>query len=612
MKQVIITTSWDDGHKLDVRLGALLRKYDIAATFYISPRDREFAQADLLTDEQIQGLSEHFEIGAHTMTHPRLNTVTDDVARDEIRGSKEYLERLTGKTVTSFCYPGGNYAPRNVATVRELGFTYARTVRRHSESLGRPLEGVTTVNAYNHYQDLGKIARFAGYRPGRTVRYFQWDRLAKAKFDSVMRQGGIFHLWGHSWEIDAHKDWRKLEEVLAYISGRANAQYVTNGELVDQAPKKVLVAAPYFPPNLGGQQYYASNIASGLAHDPKWDVVVATSGSRGMVPKVTREDGMTVYRLPYLFKISNTPYHPLWRFWLRAVIANERVDLVNAHEPVPVFADIAAKAAPELPVVVTYHMLSMKKGQPRIDWLIGLYESWLLPKTLRRADGIICGSDIIRDSFLGPYRDKSATVTPGVDADAFRPAKIRPADRLLFVGGLRKSEPHKGLRYLLEALTLIVRERPTVHLTVVGGGDGQREYEQMARALGVADHVTFLGWKPNNELQTRFHEASVFVLPSLNDSFPMVILEAMASGLPVVSTTAGGIPGMIDEGRTGYMVAPGDGRALAERIEYLLAHPDEAWTMGAQGRLKVEHHLTWSRQTRKTDEILSSVLRGGI
>src|ERR1017187_281306 len=158
MKRVVITTSWDDGHRLDLRLAKLLQKYDLPGTFYISPHDQEFKRSELLKPAEIKRLGQSFEIGAHTMTHPRLTKVSDKVAEQEILDSKKYLEKVTGSKVTSFCYPGGNYNRRHVAMVRQAGLTYARTVRRHFYTTkGSLLEANTTVNAYNHVQDLWKI-----------------------------------------------------------------------------------------------------------------------------------------------------------------------------------------------------------------------------------------------------------------------------------------------------------------------------------------------------------------------------------------------------------------------------------------------------------------------
>ncbi|MDP4020950.1 MAG: polysaccharide deacetylase family protein, partial [Candidatus Adlerbacteria bacterium] len=119
MKNIVVTTSWDDGHVLDMRLAALLKKYNIKGTFYIAPKNREIPAEKRLTESQIKELSHDFEIGAHTMTHPRLTRTSDAEAREEVHSSKTYLEEITGRGVTSFCYPQGYYTSAHVAMAKK-------------------------------------------------------------------------------------------------------------------------------------------------------------------------------------------------------------------------------------------------------------------------------------------------------------------------------------------------------------------------------------------------------------------------------------------------------------------------------------------------------------
>jgi glycosyltransferase involved in cell wall biosynthesis/peptidoglycan/xylan/chitin deacetylase (PgdA/CDA1 family) len=605
MKQVLVTTSWDDGHLLDIRLAELLKKYDLQGTFYISPQDREFAASKLLKTSQIKKLSRSFEIGAHTMTHPRLSKISDELAYREILDSKQHLERIIDSKVICFCYPGGNYRKRHLAIVRKAGLKYARTVRRHSFDLkGSLLEANTSVNTYNHFQDLWMIARLAKFNPIKTFRFFQWDELAKAMFDQVLERGGVYHLWGHSWEIDNHQDWQKLEEVFKYIAYRKGVRYVTNGELIHYQPKKILIAAPYFPPHLGGQEYYAFNIAQQLHQKYGWEVTVATSGDRGMHVAKTKYESITVYRLPYLFKLSNTPFHPLWAFWLHKIIKQEDIHIINAHAPVPVFADVVVRVSKHIPTIVTYHMLSMKKGKASTDWVIGFYERHVLPKTLHGADSIICTSDNVHDIFFKQFPKKVHTITPGVDCAFYVPPGKYPKDTILFVGSLNRSDSHKGLNYLLEALGDVVKGHPKVKLIVVGGGTGIKDFEKLAKKLNIAKHVVFLGAQSGSELKAAYQNATLFSLPSLNDNFPLVILEAMASGLPVIGTAVGSIPSIVEDGKTGYIVAPANSKVLASKVNYLLNHREVAKALGLNGRHKVEKSLTWNIQAKKTDKLL--------
>lgn len=609
MKQVIVTTSWDDGHALDVRLAELLKKYDLPGTLYVSPQDREFPKADLLTDAQVASLSKDFEIGAHTMTHPRLTKISDTDAYQEIVDSRLYLEKVTGKKVISFCYPGGNYHRRHARLVANAGFLYARTVKRHINNLKDSLfVSGTSVNCYNHYQDLWKIARFAHFNIRKTVAYFQWENLAKAMFDHVSETGGVFHLWGHSWEIDQHGDWEKLEEVFKYIAHRPNVTYCTNGDLPKYQDRKLLIATPYYPPHLGGVEFYVANIAKELDSKLGWEVTIVTTGQRGWRVDVTYEDGMRIYRLPYWFKVSNTPINLFWPVLLRNIVKKEDVSIINAHAPVPIFADLALRVNNRIPVVVTYHMMSMAKGRSGVDRLIGLYEDYILPATLKRAERIICSSDKVRNIFLSDFKYKSETITPGVNTDLFKPALSPPANSLLFVGSLNKSDTHKGLTYLLDAMVGLIVKNPDLKLRVVGQGNGREGFEAQVKSLGLETHVEFLGGQFGNDLVKAYQAASIFILPTLNDSFPLVILEAMAAGLPVISTNVGGIPGMIDDQQTGYVIVPGNSQALAEKIQYLLDNPDVAHAFGERGRTKVSEQLTWIKQSNRTSVVLTQAL----
>jgi peptidoglycan/xylan/chitin deacetylase (PgdA/CDA1 family) len=236
MKRVIVTTSWDDGHKLDARLCRLLKKYDLPATFYIAPHNREFPAGDLLADNQVADLSEDFEIGSHTMTHPVLPTISLSEVAAELRESKEFLSEITGHEITTFCYPRGAYTPAIAREVKKAGYRYARTVERFSFGGGDRFEMGTALEAHRNPlptlpRDMLHIARLMHYNPIATLRCLNWEYLAKRLFDKVLEEGGTFHLWGHSWVVDGARDWDKLERVFAYISGREDVTYLTNGEL---------------------------------------------------------------------------------------------------------------------------------------------------------------------------------------------------------------------------------------------------------------------------------------------------------------------------------------------------------------------------------------------
>jgi peptidoglycan-N-acetylglucosamine deacetylase len=229
---VFVTTSWDDGHVLDHKLANLLDFYDLAGTFYVAPENVELRPADRLGTGGTRLLAERFEIGGHTLRHFRLPTLSLATARHEIVGGKTALEDSIGRQVRSFCYPGGQYRPEHVRLVDDAGFSVARTVRRFASVASPPLEMPTTVNAYRHLVDGPAMLRRHGNRLGPAARAFwSWDTLAIELFNQIVVTGGVFHLWGHSWEVDERGDWRRLERVLAHIARRPGVSYVDNGDL---------------------------------------------------------------------------------------------------------------------------------------------------------------------------------------------------------------------------------------------------------------------------------------------------------------------------------------------------------------------------------------------
>lgn len=231
--KTIVTTSFDDGHKLDLKLVKLIKKYNLKSTFYVSPFSHEFPKAMLLNEKDLKILSNDVEIGAHTLTHPHLDRIPIATAEEEIYGSKQYLEQIIEKEVISFCYPYGDYNVSTVEILKRRGFKLARTTKRYSFSLpNNPFELRTTFHMYNHFSDIHKIVTFSDFNILKLSKYASWDNLAIALFNKTLSEGGVFHLWGHSWEYEKFNTWEKLERVLAAISNNNKVEYKTNSELL--------------------------------------------------------------------------------------------------------------------------------------------------------------------------------------------------------------------------------------------------------------------------------------------------------------------------------------------------------------------------------------------
>jgi peptidoglycan/xylan/chitin deacetylase (PgdA/CDA1 family) len=234
----IVTTSWDDGDRADLKVAELLRSRGIKGTFYvpITPyRGRPLERSEL------RGLSsEGFEIGAHGFSHRLLRGLSARELVEEIGPCKPTLEDIVGTPVRMFCYPGGRYDSKVVRALKEAGYEGARTVRMLATQPDfSPFEMPTTVQIFPHRQftylkNVVKGRKLAGLRAylAQRAKLGNWLELGKRLFDCVLQNGGIWHLYGHSWEIDALNLWDELQVMLDYVCHREGVTYLPNGEIL--------------------------------------------------------------------------------------------------------------------------------------------------------------------------------------------------------------------------------------------------------------------------------------------------------------------------------------------------------------------------------------------
>lgn len=235
---VVVTTSWDDGHPLDLRIADLLTRYGVAGTFYVSKK----TSWPMMTSLQIRELSSKFEIGAHLIEHRTLDQLIDDQALDQLSGSRQWVEEITGKPCRALCFPGGKYRQNQLSLVEKAGYLSARTTELLSTGFPHRIKSLavlsTTVQAYPHSpltyaKNALKRRSLANlFRTRALFHSRNWCELAKKLLERTLCYGGVFHLWGHSWEIEEEGEWRRLEEVLAVVAeNKDKLKIMTNSEL---------------------------------------------------------------------------------------------------------------------------------------------------------------------------------------------------------------------------------------------------------------------------------------------------------------------------------------------------------------------------------------------
>ena len=283
-------------------------------------------------------------------------------------------------------------------------------------------------------------------------------------------------------------------------------------------------------------------------------------------------EGIPTYRVWY----HGLPIPKIWYFFFSWVVfqafrkvASEgfRPHIIHAH-----FYDVGVPAVLigkfyDTPVVVTEHFTGFLRKTIR-----GL-ESWKAKFAFEKADLVMPVSKSLQKSIEGYGINANFEVVPNVvDTNLFNPGPYPQLDnqlnRLLFVGLLDASHK-KGVPYLLTSLSMLRQLRDDWLLDIVGDGPARQEYERMAEDLGLHDKIEFHGLKSKQEISEFMRQADIFVLPSIWENLPCVLIEAMACGLPIVSTFVGGIPELIDDG-TGILIPPGDADKLLHALVQMM------------------------------------------
>ena len=229
-----------------------------------------------------------------------------------------------------------------------------------------------------------------------------------------------------------------------------------------------------------------------------------------------------------------------------------------------------------------------------------------IPLSSFAADRVIAVSRSMAQDVVGTA---ATVVYPGIPIDqasGAQPALEVPAVGDAIVGTACRLVPSKGVDTLIRSIAVLREQIPTVRLEIAGAGPDQDRLESLVRASGLADRVKFLGWQDN--LAAVMAQWAVFALPSMDEGLPIVVLEAMASSLPVVASARGGLPEVVEDGRTGWLVPPNNPEALAERLLVPLLNREQRRVMGAAGRARVEQHFSQARMIDEIAQIYSEIL----
>lgn len=304
-------------------------------------------------------------------------------------------------------------------------------------------------------------------------------------------------------------------------------------------------------------------------HKPHKNLIVEYAPIKSMLPPQV----FSAFVLPYLIKTYR----------------KEKFDILRVHNPyfVGPAAAVFKTLFPQVPIVASY--LHLEAG----------LNAWISRRVIKAFDHIITISKATKkeiiEAMLYPG-EKISVAYPGVDK-RFTPHHKKGAGfTIMFVGGLKK---RKNPEFLLQVLAKI--NRPEVELIFAGDGP--------LRSRLVGKNIKVTGYIPEKDKPRLYHQADVVVLPSLKEGFGMTLIEAGASGLPVVGNDSWSVPEIIEAGVTGFLARPGDVDDWAETLIHLIKDKDLSKKMGAAGRKQALAKFTWEKNIKTHMKVYEDLVR---
>lgn len=322
-------------------------------------------------------------------------------------------------------------------------------------------------------------------------------------------------------------------------------------------------------------------------------------------------EGISVKRLPSAFKFTNTNITPE----LPDTLFSEKFDIVHTHMPTPWSCDwsiLIAKLRGKKAVVTVHN--DMHKEGFLAKLITVIYLNTVFRFSLALVDRIIIVNPDWENSFvhtrklLQGYQRKITVIENGIDTSLFAPQEKSVTNELLCVSILDKYHVFKGIDYLIEAMATIRKTIPDIHLTIVGEGELKETFMQQAQNLGVAEHISFAGYKSQEELPAYYSRSQLFILPSVDtEGYGIVLLESLSCATPVITTSIAGLSTVVKSQGLGAIVEAKSSVAIADAVISLLKDKAALHKMSSKSREYVVNRYSWEQIALQVSALYQSL-----
>ena len=380
---------------------------------------------------------------------------------------------------------------------------------------------------------------------------------------------------------------------------------------------RVALCTDYFYPSIGGVQSHIAGLASELERRGHEAVILAKQVRADLLngSTLTLQSHKKVFYVKSIFPlpIILVPPRPAE---IREVITRGRFDIVHAHHAFTPTSLLSISSAEKLrvPSILTNHTIFLASDAKHI-WVPASYVLYPYRRYINKASLITAVSRAAAKFIEHFAKGKEIIVVPnGVDVERFTFVAVKTSlleePTILYVGRLAY---RKGLHVLVRAIPLVLKEIPDAQLLIVGEGYMDSFLKMLIKSLNLEENVKMLGFISDENLPELYASSHLFVLPSLHcESFGVTLLEAMASGRPIIASNVGGIPEVIEDGVTGLLFRRGDAQDLADKIIKVLNDNKLARTLAFNARKLVKERYSWTVIANKVEDLYEKTLNNRI
>jgi len=366
---------------------------------------------------------------------------------------------------------------------------------------------------------------------------------------------------------------------------------------------RVLLCSELFWPHIGGAEILMANFMTAMKKRG-YQFAVATSHSARKLPDQESYNGIPIHRFHFHRALTerNLDQIKVVREQVAKFRAYIKPDIVHLNDmSANTFFQMQAASAYPAPTIVTIH------GLPLISEIM---ENSLFNRTLLSADRIVAVSQDILDKIreiLPETSSKSSVILNDLELPQLQPDPLPFHPPQLM--GIGRLFPHKGFDLALEAFSIIHRLFPYVKMVIAGDGPAKPDLIQHTKKLGLENVVKFTGWVDPDKVPELINESTAIIMPSRREPFGLVALQTAQMARPIVATNVGGLPEVVEHGYSGFLVEVEDTQGLADRLIYILKHPEAASRMGANARQRVQELFSWDGFLDQYEELYNQLLQ---